>query len=129
MVDDASGLFLAKYARRSSPAVLWRAALLTSRGRLRTGIDRLQRLELRHWPNLTQLDYVEGVLPILAAVATRSLSIENLIDEGHGAHVVNATVAGLAAIGALDFGPELRTHWRAQNTPDDRGLIDRLLRR
>ena len=129
MTNDTSGLFLAKYARRSSPAVLWRAAFLASKGRLRTGVDRNQRLELRHWPNLTQLDYVEGVLPILAAVATRSLGINDLIGEGHGAHVVNATIAGLAAIGALDFGPEIRTMWRARDAPVDRGLIGRLLGR
>lgn len=129
IITDASGLYLAEHSRQGSTSVLWRAALFSGRGRLRTGIPTNEGLRMRCWPDLPQLTYVSGMLPVLAALWARCPSIAQLVEDGHEAQVVNATIGALAAIDALDLSPELHEAWIAHPEEPTRTFLERLLKR
>jgi hypothetical protein len=106
--------------------LLWRGGMLTSAGRLPSGVDVTRTIYLKHWPNFTRIDRFPQAVRVAALWATRGASIiETAKLVGVPQRQVIAFYNGMAA---LDLVTEDGSHIRrSQRKGQNRGLLTRLL--
>ncbi|MFM2403281.1 MAG: hypothetical protein RL223_1161 [Pseudomonadota bacterium] len=109
--------------------LLWRIALLTSRGRLPEGIDPTAPLYLQRWPNATRLTHTPEALRVIAMLAVKGGSA---VEVAQALEVpqryVFACCAGLAALDLLSTDAKLGERRQRRAQPKGRSIFTRLLR-
>lgn len=124
MKEEPGRLVVSEHA----DALVWRIAVLTSRGRLPLGTNTDVMLYLRRWPNITRLPHTPEALRLSALLAVRGASLLEAVRVlGIPQRYVFATYTALAALDLVtQDGSHLKR--RQRKGPKNRTLISRLFR-
>lgn len=124
MKEEPGRLVVSEHA----DALVWRIAVLTSRGRLPLGTNTDAMLYLRRWPNITRLPHTPEALRVSALLAVRGASLVEAVRLlGIPQRYVFATYTALAALDLItQDGSHLKR--RQRKGPKNRTLITRLFR-
>jgi len=124
MKEEPGRLVISEHA----DALVWRIAVLTSRGRLPLGTNTDAMLYLRRWPNITRLPHTPEALRVSALLAVRGASLVEAVRLlGIPQRYVFATYTALAALDLItQDGSHLKR--RQRKGPKNRTLITRLFR-
>lgn len=112
---------------------MWKLGMCTSRGRLPVGIDPVQRLYLRRWPNLTRFGHTDNTMRILGYWSRHPCSVREIAEKlGIPEREVNFIYVAAYAAGLA--GPAARKSdkiWEASKVTahKERGLIASILQR